>query len=103
MTNFVEVTVVDAAKMINERQMMILDRRDLSSYQQGHIDGAMMAHDGLVESLIKKRDFDRPIMIYCYSGNSSKELAALFCQFGYKEVYSMVGGYVEWKRVHSHE
>lgn len=102
MSNFIEVTVAEAAKMIAERQMVILDRRDLSSYQQGHIEGAMMAHDGLVESLIKKCDFSKPLMIYCYRGNSSKELAALFTQFGYQEVYSMAGGYVEWKRVYNH-
>ena len=56
MTDFIEITAAEAAKMIAARQLVILDRRDLSSYQQGHIDGAMMAHDGLVESLIKKRD-----------------------------------------------
>ena len=103
MANFVEVTVAEAAKMIAECQVMILDRRDLSSYKQGHIEGAMMAHDGLVESLIKKRDINTPVLIYCYRGNSSKELAALFVQFGYEEVYSMAGGYVEWKQVHGHE
>ncbi len=103
MTAIVEISVIEAARMIAERQMVILDRRDLSSYQQGHIDGAMMAHDGLVESLIKKRDVTTPLMIYCYRGNSSKDLAALFSQFGYQEVYSMAGGYVEWKRVHGHD
>lgn len=103
MTAIVEISVIEAARMIAERQMVILDRRDFSSYQQGHIDGAMMAHDGLVESLIKKRDVTTPLMIYCYRGNSSKDLAALFSQFGYQEVYSMAGGYVEWKRVHGHD
>lgn len=100
MATFVEVTVNDAAKMLAEREVVILDRRDMTSYQQGHINGAMMAHDGLVESLIKRRDTSKPLLIYCYRGNSSKELAALFCQFGFGEVYSMAGGYVEWKRLH---
>lgn len=100
MAGFIEVTVSDAARMIAGREMVILDRRDLTSYQQGHIEGAMMAHDGLVESLIKKRDTAKPLLIYCYRGNSSRELAALFAQFGFGEVYSMAGGYVEWRRVH---
>jgi len=102
MSGFIEVSVNEAAKMIRERQMVLLDRRDLSSYKQGHIEGAMVAHDGLVESLIKRRDVKTPLLIYCYRGNSSKELAALFAQFGYLEVYSMAGGYVEWKRIHGH-
>ena len=100
MATFSEVTVQQARDLLAARTMLVLDKRDLSSYQQGHIDGAMMAHDSLIESLIKKREITKPVLIYCYRGNTSKELAALLANFGYQEVYSMIGGYTEWKRVH---
>ena len=93
-----EVTVEQAEELLQGQSILVLDRRDSQSYQQGHIDGAMMAHDGLVESIINKRELDQPILVYCYRGNDSKELASMFASLGFKEVYSMIGGYAEWKR-----
>jgi rhodanese-related sulfurtransferase len=101
MTGYREVDPKQAANMIRSRDFVVLDKRDVTSYQQGHINGAMRAHDGLVESMIKRRDHDRPILIYCYKGNTSKDLADLLARFGFKEVYSMSGGYTEWKRIHN--
>ncbi len=95
--NIKEITVEQAIQMIDEQEVMLLDRRDPQSYREGHIDNAMLAHDGLIESIIKKKDRNKPIVIYCYKGNSSKELAALFSQFGY-DSYSVMGGYTEWKK-----
>lgn len=98
MPSCTEVTVDQARELLQEPSILVLDKRDSQSYQQGHIDGAMLAHDGLVESLIKKRDVERPVLVYCYRGNDSRELASMFASLGYQEVYSMAGGYAEWKR-----
>ncbi|MEW5756128.1 MAG: ankyrin repeat domain-containing protein [Pseudomonadota bacterium] len=94
---FKEITVAQTQALIASREVVLLDRRDAQSYRAGHIEQAMLAHDGLIESLINKRDRSRPIVIYCYKGNDSKELAALFGQFGF-EAYSVIGGYTEWKK-----
>jgi rhodanese-related sulfurtransferase len=98
MATFSEVTVEKAKELLADRTMLVLDKRDIHSYKQGHIDGAMLAHDGLIETLIKKREVDKPVLVYCYRGNDSKELANMMAGFGFKEVYSMAGGYAEWKR-----
>ena len=95
-----EVTVEQAEELLQGQSILVLDRRDSQSYQQGHIDGAMMAHDGLVEAIVNKREFDRPLLVYCYHGNDSRELAGMFASLGFKEVYSMIGGFAEWKRSH---
>lgn len=96
--SFKEITVEQAKEMIESQQVVLLDRRDAQSYREGHVDDAMLAHDGLIESIIKKRDRTKPIVIYCYKGNASKELAGLFGQFGF-DSYSVMGGYTEWKKV----
>jgi len=86
--------------LLNEESgILILDKRDMTSYKQGHIDGAMMAHDGLIESVINKGDKQVPVLVYCYQGASSMDVARLFASCGFEKVYSMVGGYAEWKRV----
>jgi hypothetical protein len=58
MNYFEEITVQQAAELIGaDNQLWILDTRDANSYQEQHIDGAMQAHAGLIEHLIKKQDY----------------------------------------------
>lgn len=99
MSNINEVSVAQAKSLLSEcNNMLILDNRDIESYKQGHLDGAMMAHEGLIESVINKGDKQTPILVYCYQGASSMDVAKLFVNCGFNEVYSMTGGYAEWKR-----
>lgn len=99
MTTVNEISVAQAKELLSERNnILILDNRDLESYKKEHIDGAMMAHDGLIESVIKKGDKQTPVLVYCYQGMSSMDIAKLFCACGFQEVYSMGGGFAEWKR-----
>ncbi len=101
MSNYNEITTLEARQLITEKNPIILDTRDAHSYKEGHIDGAMHSHDGLVEGLIKKRNTSQHVIIYCYHGNASKDLADLFGNFGFKNVHSLMGGYVAWKKTES--
>lgn len=101
MFDFIDISPAEAKQLISERSnLVILDNRDLQSYKQGHIDGAMMAHDGIVESIINKGNKQVPVLVYCYQGLTSKDVAKVFASCGFPEVYTMSGGYAEWKRVH---
>lgn len=75
---------------------MILDCRDLKDYQAGHIGNAMHVHELLRDTLLKKGDKERQLLIYCYYGHASEHLAEMFCDFGFKQVYSLTGGYADW-------
>ncbi len=99
MNHYEEISVPQAVDLIAANpQVWLLDARDAHDYQAGHIDGAMQAHSGLIEHLIKKRDFDRPVIVYCYQGKSSKDVASILGRAGYKNAYSLQGGYVAWKK-----
>ena len=101
MSEVCEISVAEAKALLAERNnILVLDKRDLESYKQGHIDGAMMAHDGLIEAVISKKDKQTPVLVYCYQGASSMDVAKIFSSCGFNEVYSMTGGYAEWKRAH---
>lgn len=99
MLKYKEITALEARQIIAQENPIILDSRDSHSFKEGHIDGAMLAHDGLTEQLIRKRQYDQPVLIYCYHGNSSKDLAEFFGGLGFKSVYSMAGGYTAWKKL----
>lgn len=100
MVKYKTITVTDCDSLIKEANPMILDCRDLKDYREGHIQDAMLVHEGLKESLVKRGDKSRSLLIYCYHGHTSQHLAEFFCDFGFKDVYSLDGGYTKWKEVH---
>ncbi len=102
MSDVIEVSPAEARVLIEDKpNLLILDKRDLTSYKQGHVEGAMMAHEGLIENLINKGDKHAPVLVYCYQGASSQDVANVLLGCGFSEVYSMTGGFAEWKRVNA--
>jgi thiosulfate sulfurtransferase len=85
--------VVDVEKLLQEAAPIILDCRNVKDYQAGHLDNALHVHEGLKASLVKRGDKQRSLLIYCYHGHASEHLAELFADFGFIDVYSLVGGY----------
>lgn len=101
MKNFKSISVSDSKQLISEQQPLILDCRELKDYQAGHLDNAMHIHEKLRDSLLKNGDKQRPMLIYCYHGHASEHLAEMFGDFGFKQVYSLIGGYTDWKQNHT--
>ena len=94
------ITIADAKTLIAEQQPMIVDCRDLKDYKAGHLDNALHLHEGLKESLVKRGDKQRGLLIYCYYGHASEHVAEFFSDFGFKAVYSLARGYSAWQQPH---
>ena len=94
------LSIADSEKLIKESKPMILDYRDLKDYRSGHLEDALHVHEGLKDSLVKRGDKQRSLLIYCYYGHASEYLAEFFSDFGFKDVYSLEGGYSTWKDKH---
>lgn len=101
MKAFKTVSAPEASQLIAESDPLILDCRDLKDYRSGHIDKAMHVHEGLRDSLLKKGDKQRAMLIYCYYGHASEHLAEMFGDFGFQQVYSLAGGYAGWREHHN--
>lgn len=95
------ISVAESKKLIQESVPLILDCRDMKDYRAGHLDDALHVHEGLKESLVKRGDKQRILLIYCYYGHASEHLAEFFSDFGFKHVYSLEGGYSSWKEQYS--
>ena len=50
------------------------------------------------QKFMRDNDFDTPVMVMCYHGNSSKGAAQYLLQQGYDVVYSIDGGFEAWQR-----
>jgi rhodanese-related sulfurtransferase len=81
-----------------EPELLILDMRDPASLAQGHIEGAQPVSDALLRQLMKQRHHERPVLVYCYHGNSSRDLCQFIAGFGYTRVYNLVGGWQGWQQ-----
>lgn len=96
MAIYQNLSVADAKQLIAEQQPMILDCRAVKDYRSGHIDDALHVHEQLRDSLIRRGDKHKPLLIYCYHGHASQHLAGTFSDFGFQQVYSLIGGYADW-------
>ena len=99
MSYFSEVSALQAQSIVMVENPIIIDMRDPHSYKEQHIDGAMRGHDQLTDHLISAGQFERPVLVYCYQGNSSKDMAGLLGRAGFKRCYSLQGGFPSWKKL----
>lgn len=87
----------EVQEFLLQEDIVVLDHRDTQSYQKAHLSGAMQVSDPLIMKLIKMNK-DSQILVYCYRGNSSKDLATLLINLGLKNVYNLEGGWLEWSK-----
>ena len=79
-------------------EVNVLDIRDSNSYSGSHIPGAIQLRDKQeADHFMTTSDKEKPLIIYCYHGISSQGAASYFFQKGFKEVYSMIGGFESYQ------
>lgn len=90
------VTIKEAKELMLNHSLRIYDLRDEESFANGHIEGAMCLSWRDLERVVLGSPKDIPILIYCYLGNVSQIGAQTFHDFGFLEVYDLMGGYHRW-------
>lgn len=94
---FTRISIDDVAAKLKAGDVTLIDIRDPQSYLRGHLDGAHPISNQNVADFIQRADLERPLVVYCYHGNSSQGAAEYFSSQGFAEVYSMDGGFEAWK------
>ncbi|MBS1212809.1 MAG: putative thiosulfate sulfurtransferase rhodanese-like domain/ankyrin repeat [Proteobacteria bacterium] len=90
------VNANEARALLERPNLKVFDMRDQQSFAQGHIEGAQYLSNNNLEEVILKTPRHDPVLIYCYHGNASQTGAKVFTDFGFQEVYDLVGGYEGW-------
>ena len=77
----------------------VVDVREDSEWDQGHLPGALHISKSYVEQQIEGAvpDRDAPVVLYCAGGVRSLFAAQTLQQLGYTNVASMSGGFLAWK------
>lgn len=98
--SFSRISPEQANTLLDATDATVVDIRDPASYAAGHIDGAEHIDGESVETFVQRADHARPLVIYCYHGHSSLNAAQFFVEQGFTEVYSMDGGFEQWRLSH---
>ena len=86
------ITYNDALKLINDNGAIIIDVRTETEYNEGHIDNAiLMTLDTINESVAKDKIKNKEtyVILYCRSGNRSKQAQEILNELGYTNVYNL--------------
>ena len=75
------ISVEEAESLIEKNEVTLIDIRDNEN----------------VEDVLSSADKNKPLIIYCYHGNSSQGAADYFYNMGFKQSFSVDGGFEEWK------
>ncbi|HSC76581.1 MAG TPA: thiosulfate sulfurtransferase GlpE [Pseudomonadales bacterium] len=86
-----------AKQMMESREVTIIDIRDPGSFASAHVTGAISVNNSNVNEFLAQADFEKPLLVFCYHGHSSQGAADFFGNQGFVEVYSVDGGFEEWR------
>jgi thiosulfate sulfurtransferase len=92
------ISIEDAKTLIAAKDVSLADIRDAGSFLAGNISNSVNVSDHNLEQYLLATDKDAPMIVVCYHGNSSKGAAEYFVSKGYKDVYSLDGGFEEWRQ-----
>ena len=93
------VSMDEIVQIMNENtDYIILDVRTIAEYNEGHIPNAICIPNETIENntISELPDKEQLILIYCRSGNRSKQAAEKLKKLGYTNLIEF-GGIIDWK------
>lgn len=93
-----QISQEEAKELMDSQELIILDVREQSEYDSGHIPGAVLLPVGSIDQDTAAAvipDKDSTVLVYCRSGNRSKTASAALAELGYTAVYEF-GGINTW-------
>ena len=82
-----------------KRDIQLVDVRRPEEFEAGKIEGAVnmnVLEPETFKEQIETLDKSKPVYIYCRSGNRSGKAAMLMQELGFKAIYDLEGGYLNW-------
>ena len=94
-----EVDTLAAVRFINQQDPLILDVSNSTDFAKSHLSGATHLPPSRLASsnqaLLKERD--RPVLVYCQSGQVSAQMATKLTKLGFENVKMLTGGLAQWQ------
>lgn len=94
-----EVNSSGALQLINHKNAVVLDVREPSEYESGHVLNSKLIPLGKLKDRIGELEKykDRSIVVLCRSGNRSGTACFILGKHGFSQAYNLAGGIQAWK------
>jgi rhodanese-related sulfurtransferase len=95
-----KATVFDAVSLSNHKDAIFVDVRESKEMTTGVINGAYRVPLSSFEKNSTQLDKfkDRPVIVYCRSGNRSISAGGKLRKKGFNHVYNLTGGILAWQK-----
>lgn len=93
-----EISAPEAIGLMADENTIIIDIRNEINFMMGHIDGAVHMDNSNFPLFVQDTPKDKTIIVVCYHGNSSLSVAQYLHTQGFKNAFSLIGGYEEWPK-----
>ena len=98
-TGFKRISIEEAKTLIElHPELTIADIRDSKSYNLSNITNSINVNNENIERFLRETKKETPLLIYCYHGVNSQKAADYFFSEGFREVYSLDGGFSEFSK-----
>jgi len=93
------IKAVSARLERGDKSFILVDVREESEWNKGHLPGAIHLGKGIIERDIETASPDKrkELVLYCGGGYRSALAAENLQKMGYKKILSMDGGFRGWK------
>jgi|SRR5690554_110546 len=95
------ISVEEFKTKMERPDVQLIDVRTDGEVKQGMLPGAVQIDESNWNNFVeeaKNLDPDKPVLIYCRSGVRSHKSAKYLAENGFKEVYDLEGGILNWNR-----
>lgn len=92
----IDVATVKAVQ--GRDDVVLLDVREQSEYDAGHIPGVKLIPVGEVPARLNEIPKDKAVIVTCRSGNRSSQVAKYLRDQGYTNIHNMLGGINAWQQ-----
>lgn len=95
-----EVDTNGALQLINHKEAFVLDVREPSEYESGHLLNAKLIPLGKLKERVGELEKykDKPLVVVCRSGNRSGTACAILSKLGFDQAYNLMGGMMAWQK-----
>lgn len=90
------ISLTEFKPLLTEKDLEIIDVRNATEYNAGHIAGAKNIFVGTIQDNLDKISKDKKVVIHCQSGARAAIAYSLLAKNGFKNVLNYSGGMSEW-------
>jgi len=99
MPTFKLIEIAETIQRLQSEEAILVDTRDEQTFAADHVKGAFHLTNDTVKEFMDTVEFETPVFVVCYHGNSSKGVAQYLAEQGYEDCYSVEGGMAMWRQL----